>query len=174
MQCGLVLMDLSKAFDALPHNLIIAKLSAYRFDKNAVMLITSYLRHRLQRVKLGDTSSNWLKIKRGVPQGSIVGPTLFNYFLNDLLFLEDDFIFANYADDNTIFASAPCVNTLVDKLERATNVALNWFKQNCLQANPTKFQFIVFGSKTDPLTLPIGVSHLPSPRLPFSSMSGLA
>jgi len=171
MESGLVLTDLSKAFDALPHDFIVAKLAAYKFDKKAAMLISSYLRHRSQRVKLGDIHSNWLHIKRGVPQGSIVGPTLFNYFLNDLLYLQDDFIVSNYADDNTIFASAPCTETLLDKLTRATDIALRWFKSNCMLANATKFQFIVFGNKPEPLSLPVQNSNLQN--LPHVKLLGV-
>jgi len=79
-------LDLSKAFDALPHDLIVAKFCAYKFNKYAAILICSYLRHRLQRVKFGDTHSDCLHIKRCVPQGTIVGTILFNYFFNDLMY----------------------------------------------------------------------------------------
>ena len=148
-------MDLSKAFDVLPHNLIVAKFNAYNFDKTATVLISSYLRNRQQRVKIGNARSKWLTIKKGVPQGSIVGPTIFNYFVNDLILLEDGFTLANYADDNTICASAPTKTLLLDKLSSATNTALRWFRENKMQANASKFQFIVFGSNTENLVLEI-------------------
>ena len=142
---GLVLMDLSKAFDCLNHDFIIAKLQAYNFSKDSIKLISSYLRNRKQRVKIGNTRSDWQIIKKGVPQGSVVGPTIFNYFLNDLFMLEDDYKIANYADDNSIWASAPSKVLLIDKLSKATSIAIRWFTLNSLQANPHKFQFIVYG-----------------------------
>ena len=66
---GMVLMDLSKAYDCLPHDLLIAKLAAYGFGQHSLLLIHSYLSNRKQRVKVGSEFSEWLGIKSGVPQG---------------------------------------------------------------------------------------------------------
>ena len=74
---GTVLMDLSKIFH------MIAKLSAYGFEAFATSLICTYLSNRYQRVKIGSVFSSYLEILRGVPQGSILGPILFNIFIND-------------------------------------------------------------------------------------------
>ena len=81
---GTMAMDLSKAFDSMPHALLIAKLRAYGMSKNACNMIVSYLSNRRQRVKISGEVSNWSTINRGVPQGSVLGPLLFNIFLNDL------------------------------------------------------------------------------------------
>ena len=75
---GAVLMDLSKAFDCMPHNLLLAKLQAYGLSNEAITLMRSYFTGRRQRVKIGSTTSSWLEVKKGVPQGSILGPLLFN------------------------------------------------------------------------------------------------
>ncbi len=83
---GLLLMDLSKAFDCLPHDLLTAKLSAYGMCPDAVRLLINYLRGRKQRVKLCENTGKWMKTVKGVPQGSILGPFLFNLLLNDLIF----------------------------------------------------------------------------------------
>ena len=83
---GAVLTDLSKAFDCIPHDLIIAKLSAYNFSDGALSYIYSYLTNRRQRVRINNTHSQLEAIISGVPQGSILGPILFNLSINDLFF----------------------------------------------------------------------------------------
>ena len=86
---GAVLTDLSKAFDCICHDLLIAKLNAYGLSLPALKLITDYLQNRKQRTKIGLTDSDWEDIISGVPEGSIFAPLLFDIFLRDL-FLEDE------------------------------------------------------------------------------------
>ena len=101
---GTVLMDLSKAYDCLPHDLLIAKLAAYGFEDSATSLISDYLSKRYQRVKIGSVFSSYLEILRGVPQGSILGPILFNIFINDLIFFIQQTEVCNFADDTAIYS----------------------------------------------------------------------
>ena len=143
MYSGALLMDLSKAFDCLPHCLIICKLKAYGFSDNACLLLTSYLNDRKQRVKLGNCRSNWSLLCKGVPQGSILGPLIFNIFVHDMYYDIKKSILFNYADDNTLFFTSQSLTELVDTLTGEAEVALRWFKLNGMQANAEKFQFIV-------------------------------
>ena len=100
-----LLTNLSKAFECLPHDLLIAKHHAHGFDTPSLKLIHSYLTERYQRVKINNSFSKYHLIKYGVPQGSILGPILFNISLCDLFLIIDDIDIASYADDNTPYCS---------------------------------------------------------------------
>ena len=100
---GMVLMDLSKAYDCIPYDLLLAKLKAYGIDKKSINLLRSYLIGRRQRVKLNSEYSSFVDIDRGIPQGSILGPLLFNIFLNDLLLDFKLTEICNFADDNSLY-----------------------------------------------------------------------
>ena len=100
---GAVLMDLSKAFDTLNHELLIAKLHAYGFNRDSLKLINDYLSNRWQRTKINKSFSSWAELVQGVPQGSVLGPLLFNIYLNDLFYLAESTEVCNFADDTTFF-----------------------------------------------------------------------
>ena len=143
---GTISVDLSKAFDSLPHGLLIAKLSAYGVDFNSCKLLASYLYNRHQRVKLGDERSEWITVNKGVPQGSILGPLSFNVFINDIFFLDCDCHIYNYADDNCISYNGDTIDDIRKFLTNDIMVFMNWFKQNSLKANPEKFQSMLISS----------------------------
>jgi hypothetical protein len=92
------------AFDSICHNLLLAKLKAYGLQDSALELMRSYLQDRKQRVKCNGVYSDWLPIRCGVPQGSLLGPLLFNIFVNDVNYTVGNSSLRLYADDTTQYA----------------------------------------------------------------------
>ena len=140
---GAVLTDLSKAFDCLPHDLLVAKLYAYGFEKSACNFILDYLSDRTQRTKIDGEYSSYRTLKYGVPQGSILGPLLFNLFMNDIFYFIDKSQLANYADDTTAYLSKVGIFPFLHTLKSETEIVLNWFKLNEMKSNSEKCHLIV-------------------------------
>ena len=138
-------MDLSKAYDCLSHELLLAKLAAYGVGRKSLCLLYSYLKGRFQRVKIGSNFSSWLEIVLGVPQGSILGSILFNIFINDLFLFIKETDICNFADDNALYACDTNLNQVKARLNNDVETVMNWFRFNSMVANPDKFQTMFLG-----------------------------
>ena len=151
-----VFMDLSKAFDTINHELLIAKLHAYGFTKESLIIIFSYLYDRWQHVKIDSCFSSWSELIQGVPQGSVLGPLLFNIYLNDLFFALKDVEKCNFADDTTPFVCDLELNTALNKLEENSGTALTWFEINYMKLNSDKCHLLVSGHHYEEMFVNIG------------------
>ena len=149
-------MDLSKAFDTINHDLLIAKLHAYGFTKESLIIIFSYLSDRWQHVKIDSSFSSWSELIQGVPQGSVLGPLLFNIYLNDLFFALKDVEVCNFDDDTTPFVCDLELNTALNKLEENSAIALTWFEINCMKLNSDKCHLLVSGHHYEEMFVNIG------------------
>ena len=125
-------MDLSKAFDSLSHDILLNKLTYYGVKNSANDLLRSYLSNRKQYVQIDDISSSIVSINTGVPQGSILGPILFNICINDIIMSSDKFNFILYADDTTL-------NATVESFGETAALDLNK-----LHLNVAKSKFMLF------------------------------
>ena len=124
---GVIYMNLSKAFDSLNHELLIAKLKCYGLDQNAVEFFRSYLSNRYQCCKINNNLGDWGKNIAGAPQGSILSPLLFNTFLNDIFFFLKDANLSNSADDSTLYACNKNLETVIYSLRQEFSTFSNWF-----------------------------------------------
>ena len=157
---GAVFMDLSKAFDCVNHGLLLAKLSAYGLNLDALQLIKSYLTNRKQRVKINSSYSKWEKVKIGVPQGSVLGPLLYNIFINDIFSFANHAQICNYADDTTVFACHSDLGIVIRQLENDCSVIVKWFSDNYLKLNDEKCHLMIFGDKGTEIKIKIGNSEI--------------
>ena len=133
----------SKAFDPIPHNLLLDKLKAYGLCTESLNLIKDYLSGRRQRVKVANAKCDTVKINRGVPQGSVLGPLFFTIFLNDLFYFVTEAKLSNYADDNQLTSSDIAPGEVQAVLVRDLGVTSKWFRDCGLTLTVDKCKLLV-------------------------------
>ena len=157
-QAGAILTDLSKAFDCLNHKLLIAKLNAYGLNEDSLQFIYNYLTERKQRTKINNSLSTWENIKSGVPQGSILGPLLFNIYMNDIFWFTPDINIANYADDTTPYTVENNIKQLIKILEQNTEKINDWYGDNYMKSNDDKCHLLI--TSTEEISAKVGNHHI--------------
>ena len=134
-------MDFSKAFDTINHDLLISK--------ESLKLIKNYLTDRWQRTKLNTDFSKQTEIPVEVPQGSVLGPLLFNIYIIDLFFLDENTKNTNYACDSDLL-------NLILRLKHDSLLTIDWFECNCMKLNQDKCHLLISGHKYESVWINIG------------------
>ena len=145
---GAVFIDLSKAFDTLGHSTLISKLKSYGLSKEAINWFADYLFQRYQVVSYDGEKSNSFPVTCGVPQGSILGPTLFMVYFNDLQDYLNHSKVIKFADDTVVYHSSKCFNVIQDNLNSDLKSLSNYFMDNELIINlkKNKTEAMLFGT----------------------------
>ena len=133
-----LLIELSSAFDCLSHDLLIAKLNAFGCRRRALKFTLSYLSQRKQRVKINGSFSGWKTTSVGVPQGSVLGPLLFNIYINDMFVFISNSQICNSADDTTLYVIEQDIEQAIKTLEQDVVIRRAWFKKNYIKLNFSK------------------------------------
>ena len=134
-------MDLSNVFVTINHELLIARLNAYGFSEPSLKL--NYLKDRLQHIKINLTFSKWSELIQDVPEGSALGPLLFNIHLNDIFYILNDVEICSYADDTTPNVCDGSLKVAIEKLEKSSQLAIKWLNHNYMKLNAEKCQFLI-------------------------------
>lgn len=148
-----ILIDFSKAFDSVDHELLLKKLEYYGIRGIALDIVKSYLKQRSQLVEINGICSQIKQVKVGVPQGSILGPLFFNVYVNDLVLVDSEPKYIIYADDTTVLFSSNNIASLTSTANSVLAKIHRWSQDNGLKINTDKTKAILFQAKNKCLNL---------------------
>jgi hypothetical protein len=141
-----IFVDLRKAFDCVNHSILLRKLRCAGIGEKNYEMFASYLNDRKQFIEMNSLSSTMLTIKSGIPQGSLIGPILFNFYVNDLFRLSLHGTLQMYADDTVLTYHHTCYQRMFEMMNEDLVIIDNWLLRNSLTINVKKTEYIVFDS----------------------------
>uniref|UniRef100_A0A8C7M5K3 Reverse transcriptase domain-containing protein n=3 Tax=Oncorhynchus mykiss TaxID=8022 RepID=A0A8C7M5K3_ONCMY len=142
--CAAVFIDLAKAFDSVNHHILIGRLNSLGFSNDCLAWFTNYFSDRVQCVKSEGLLSGPLAVSMGVPQGSILGPTLFSVYINEVALAAGESLIHLYADDTILYTSGPSLDTVLTTLQASFNAIQLSFRGLQLLLNTSKTKCMLF------------------------------
>uniref|UniRef100_A0AAZ3NRP2 Reverse transcriptase domain-containing protein n=1 Tax=Oncorhynchus tshawytscha TaxID=74940 RepID=A0AAZ3NRP2_ONCTS len=142
--CAAVFIDLAKAFDSVNHHILIGRLDSLGFSNDCLAWFTNYFSDRVQCVKSEGLLSGPLAVSMGVPQGSILGPTLFSVYINEVALAAGESLIHLYADDTILYTSGPSLDTVLTTLQASFNAIQLSFRGLQLLLNRSKTKCMLF------------------------------
>ena len=137
------LLDLSKAFDSIKHKILKEKLISMNFSENAVELPIDFIKDRRQQTIVNNVKSNRIKLYQGVPQGKVLGPLLFNLYINGLSKNKpNNCRTVQYSDDNLLFTEHENLKQCLQNLEESCKLVHQYFKIHSRNLNAEKTELI--------------------------------
>uniref|UniRef100_A0A8C7DY33 Reverse transcriptase domain-containing protein n=1 Tax=Oncorhynchus kisutch TaxID=8019 RepID=A0A8C7DY33_ONCKI len=165
--CGAVFIDLAKAFDSVNHHILIGRFNSLGFSNDCLTWFTNYFSDRVQCVKSGDLFSGTLAVSMGVPQCSILGPTLFSVYINDVALAAGDYLIHIYADDTILYTSGPSMDTVLTNLHTSFNAIQLSFRGLQLLLNSSKTKCMLFNRSLPAPVRPSSITTLDGSYLEY-------
>jgi hypothetical protein len=142
--CATVFIDLAKVFDIVNHHILTGRLKSLGFSNDCLAWFTNYFSDRFQCVKLKGLLFGLLAVSMGVPQGSILGPTIFSLYINDVALAAGDFLFHLYTDNTILYTSGPSLDTVLTNLQASFSAIQHSFRGLQLLLNAIKTKCMLF------------------------------